>query len=712
MTANGRAGLPFRQPPLQIVARGCIAGLLCVLAPATTLAQVATEKKPFDLNVEVVGTAPIVNDDEAQFQQRHRVPDEVSGGIRRFRYEGEVGDDFKLKFLGRAIFDNHDYLLDLDARKEGVGYLRAGYKQFRTWYDGSGGWFPGNGAFFQVFNPELGLDREEGWIEGGTKLPGDWDLDLRYRFMGRNGDKSSTEWGDTALTGLTVNSRRDIVPAFWHIDEKRHITEGDLTRRSDATLFGAAFRYEAGKIDNRRNIARRPNEAGLDRKLTQRDKYDDDVLTTRAFGEGRFWQDKVIVSGAYAYNDIDLDLTGGSRIYGQTFNAPFDPLAVNRQPNDEGFFNLGGGTKMREHTGNAGVTVRLIEDLNVIASARVRDETMKGMAEFTGTNVGFGPNFTVEEENVLTQNKTDIRSWAESVEARYTGVENLVLYARGDWEQNDGDLFEQASNPETLEVEDARRTNSERNTQAYAVGTKWYPLRKLSLSGEYSYRTRDYDYDHIFDTTPNDDTSGGRYPAYLVSQEFRTHDFNVRATLVLPGAIRLTGRYDYLSTTIDTRADLLDELQTSDMTSHIISGIATWQPMPWMWLRTSLSYVASETDTPVDEMDTPVKQVFPNFDNDYLTANITLGAALDAHTDGELVYHFYVTDNDHDISAFGQPYGADAQEHGVAVRVKRNFTERTSASLGYGYFNNDDGFAGGHYSYDAHIITTSVEFTY
>lgn len=712
MTANGSAGVPFRRPPLQAVARVCLAGLLCTLSPATTPAQETAQTKPYELNVEAVATAPFVDDDEAQFQQRHRVPDEVSGGLRRFRYERDLGDGFRLKLLGRAIFNNHDYLVDADVRKEGVGWLRVGYKQFRTWYDGSGGWFPGNGAFFQVFDPELGLDRQEAWIQGGTTLPGDWELALRYRFTGRDGEKSSTVWGDTALTGLpSGTNRRAIVPAFWDIDEQRHIVEGDLTRRTDVTLLGAALRYEAGQIDNRRNVTRRPDEPGLERRFTQRDKSDDDVLTSRAFGEGRFWDDKVIVSAAYAYNDIDMDLAG-SRIYGQTFNPTFDPLAMNRQPLDEGFFDLNGGTEMREHTGNAGVSVRAIEDLNITAAFRVRDETMNGQSAYTETNVGFGPKFLTTEDEIIGQSETNVRSFAESIEARYTGIGNVVLYARGDWEQNDGDIFERTAERETSQDILARTTNSERSTQDYAVGAKWYPLRRLNLSGEYSYRTRKYDYDHTLDNTPNDPDSGERYPAYLVSQDFATHDFNVRATLSLPGSVRLTGRYDYLSTTIDTQADLLAEIETGEMTSHILSGTMTWQPLPWMWLRSSLSYAQSQTDTPVDRIGGPASPIFPDFDNDYVTASVATGAALDAHTDAELLYHFYMADNDHDVSAYGQPYGADAQEHGIAVRVKRRFTDSTSVGLGYGYFNNDEGFAGGNYDYDAHVVTTSVEFTY
>jgi hypothetical protein len=74
-------------------------------------------------------------------------------------------DTVKLTIDGRAIFGNHDYDVKLDLSYPGVGYIRGGYTEFRSWYDGNGGFFPGNGQFFAPPQQEMTLDRGEAWIE-------------------------------------------------------------------------------------------------------------------------------------------------------------------------------------------------------------------------------------------------------------------------------------------------------------------------------------------------------------------------------------------------------------------------------------------------------------------------------------------------------------------------------------------------------------------
>jgi len=114
-----------------------------------------------EMRVTFVGTGVLTHGNQAQFEQRHGIPVNGSGGIEDLFYESAVGDaTFTMK--GRGIIDNHDYLLDLRLEDPDKGYLSGGYREFRTWYDGTGGYFPGNGAFFDnLFDDELPLDRGE-----------------------------------------------------------------------------------------------------------------------------------------------------------------------------------------------------------------------------------------------------------------------------------------------------------------------------------------------------------------------------------------------------------------------------------------------------------------------------------------------------------------------------------------------------------------------
>jgi len=684
--------------------------------PAATEAPAATatteEKSSHgNLHVRLLGTGAFTDGDTAQFQQRHRIPDDVSGGIDDFRYTDRIGEDTDLELDGRAIFDNHDYLLRLRLLNEDHGWLDLGYRQFRTWYDGRGGYFPPSNASFQPFDPELGIDRSEAWARGGIVLPSHFKLSLAYRYLAREGTKSSIEWGESTALGLpSPNTRRDIVPAYYDIDEYRHQVEVGVTRETEESKVGAAAQYEYTSFDNRRNAVRNPGQAGLSRALTQRDGSHSDMGGARIYGM-RSFGDKLTVSGAYGYNNLSLDLAG-SRIYGATFNAPYDPTYPNRQQRDEGFLDLSGETRMRENVGNVAIAATPMDDVQVLGAMRVRSEERNGHAGFDETNVGGSPDFIASQEELKTRSDTDDTSVAEDLEVRYRGVDNLVLYAKGAWEQNRGNLTESEIEAATSTVDLERFSTIDRNRQAYAAGAKYYPTTWLSLSTEYAYRLSDYNYDHRVDSTPNDPASGDRYPAYLVGQEFSTHDFNVRSTFRCPHNVAIVLRYDWLQSTIDTRAAQLDSIESGQIRAHLFGGTITWNPMPWWWTRAGGNYALNTTDISANNYNTPVAPLFTNFDNDFAMVETASGVALDDLTDLDVRYHWFQTRNYRDISAIGMPYGSQSEEHGVFVHLARRIDERMKVGVGYGWFSNDEAFAGGNYDYHVHLVTTSFEFDY
>src|SRR5436305_5373686 len=164
-----------------------------------------------------------IGGDDAQFKQEHRASGDIFGGIQDLHFEQAVGKKGQLTVDGHAIFDNHDYDVKIDFTYQGVGYIRVGYTEFRSWYDGNGGFFPGNGQFFTPPHQEMELDRGEAWVELGLRVPKLPEITLHYSHLFRDGRKDSTIWGDTTLTGLAVNPARKIAPAFRDIDETRDI---------------------------------------------------------------------------------------------------------------------------------------------------------------------------------------------------------------------------------------------------------------------------------------------------------------------------------------------------------------------------------------------------------------------------------------------------------------------------------------------------------
>jgi len=92
-----------------------------------------------------------IDGDKAQFMQRHQMRKGVFGGVEDFHWEELVGKKGIFQIDGRGIFDNHDYSIRLELSDPDKGFLRAGYTEFRTWYDGNAGFFPKNGQWFSLY---------------------------------------------------------------------------------------------------------------------------------------------------------------------------------------------------------------------------------------------------------------------------------------------------------------------------------------------------------------------------------------------------------------------------------------------------------------------------------------------------------------------------------------------------------------------------------
>ena len=214
---------------------GCL--IFSLLLDAQETPKAADDKKPAAEKTELATTeynnwitlgvgSTFIDGDKAQFMQRRQTRKGPFGGIEDFHWEELLGKKGIFQVDGRGIFDNHDYSIRLELSDPDKGFLRAGYTEFRTWYDGNAGFFPKNGQWFSLYDNELHIDRGEAWFEAGLTLPEKPQVTLRYAHEFRKGLKDSTEWGDSNLTGGF--GTRSIVPTFYNIDEKRDIFQGDV----------------------------------------------------------------------------------------------------------------------------------------------------------------------------------------------------------------------------------------------------------------------------------------------------------------------------------------------------------------------------------------------------------------------------------------------------------------------------------------------------
>jgi len=629
------------------------------------------------------------------FQQRYGFPDGAFGGVDGFHYERGFAKDGQFQLDGRGIFDNHDYKLGLAFDLPDKGYLRVAYSEDRHWYDASGGFFPPTQAWYALYPDTLAYDDRDFSVEAGLRLPKIPKFTLRYAHTEREGEKGSTVWGASSNTGGL--GPRGIVPTLLDLDRERDLIAADVAHTIKSTDLGLGVRYERQDNDDARLIHQFPDAgAALDRRVTQRDASEADLFNVHAHSVSRL-SSKLTASAGYAYTDLHSD-TSGYRVYG----SAFDPDVAQRLPSANTFENLIGGSVLQQHVGNLNLMATLAKKLVLVPSLRIESRETDGDSRFLSPAMPFtGASYEAE-------NSRGLLDVSEGLDLRYTGVTNWVFYAQGYWLQGQGDLEETRLNRDSGALVLDRQTDDERFTQKYTAGANWYPWRRLSLGAEYYHKRRDNDYDHSLDSTPNQGGGSDLYPAFLRAQSFVIDDVNFRVTWRPRGNLSLVGRYDLQLSTIDSRPDGLAETQTADLTSYIGSGSLSWVPFARLYVQGTVSYVWDRTETPASGVSPAVQDA----ENDYWSALATFGYALDDKTDLEAQYRFYGADNYADNSAYGQPYGAEAEEHGITAGVVRRLSPRVRVSLKYGFFTSHEELSGGHRDYDAHLVYSTVQYRF
>jgi hypothetical protein len=684
----------------------------------------ATEEEPEYKNWIELGIGGVItHGDRAQFEQEHRLPGgEVYGGIQDLHFEQTFDKDGLFSIDGHALWDFNDYDITVQLSKPKLGYIKAGFTEFRSWYDGNGGFFPHNDVFFSPPYPEMHIDRGDVWVELGLRVPNWPEITIRYSHEFRQGMKDSTIWGDTSLTGLAVQPTRKIVPSFRDIDETRDIFSFEASKTFGNTDVLLGMRYEHNDNDYSLNMERNAGQVGVvpsgQRFVTQHQNDDVDLFSGHGITETRI-TDSLWFTTGYSYTTLENDLSG-TRIFGTHFDSAFGEPVPTLGQRDHAFIDLAGTAQTKEHVANANLFWMPLPSLAILTGFRYTHESVDNnsvfLAEepvpnappFTPMNPAHGFHYGPQGEELgFGERLADYDRFAERLELRYTGIDNWLFWAEGEWEEEYGQINENQNIDEDVPLD--KSTNA--LGQKYTIGANWYPTMRLTLSGQYFHRIASYDEDIVSAAFPR-----------LINQDWNTDDFNIRMTFrpKIPsclGTLALVTRYDFVHTSIDGQwevfsdGELLAELQTGEIKKHVISESLTWNPLSRFFLQANFSYVFNQTDTPASNIDL-APQTSPtvvNFRNDYWTVTSSIGYIIDDKTDFYADYYFYCANDYFKNAVVAVPYGLGATEHAASATLTRQLTKNMRLLLRYGYFNYRDETSGGHNNYRAHSLYSGLQ---
>lgn len=634
-----------------------------------------------------------VSGDKAQFQHQSGLPANMAfGGINAFHYELPIGKKGQFTADGRGIFDNHDYDLRLEVSHPDIGYVRAGVRQYREYYDGSGGYLPSNGAFNQLPNNELALDRGTAYFEGDLKLP-DWpELKIRYEHDFRSGSKDSTEWGQ-----LSTAAVKKISPAFRLLDEKTDTISADVGHTIKNTELGLGLRYQWINNTDSQNITAFPNVANYSRTLTQTDAEKSDIFNVHAFTDTKLSEQWQLTSG-YAYTHVHVS-DMGNRLDNASVTSP-----------DTQYRNLSAATALEQYEMNLSLMYSPAENWYIVPAARIEKEGLEGYENTSSTNAV--PVITLGSDN---ESQINI---AESLDARYVGITNWVFYARGDWEQNRDALAQSAgtitNTPFKLEILNGAW---HQDSQKYSIGANWYPQRGLNFAAQFYHKIDDNSYEN---NTPINSGAGAfplsQYPGFMQQENFITDDANFRVTWRPSSQLTLVSRYDFQYSTVDFRGGTsptgvpLQQIQAANTTIHMFGETLSCTPVNRFYTQLGANYVLNTLHTGAESWLTT--GAILKSQNDYWTFNTMMGYGIDDKTDLRLGYNYYRAADYSNNSNVGLPLGAGGEEHTVSATLGRQLRKNLRATVRYGYNSYRDQLFGGHLDYQAHTILASLQYRF
>ena len=321
----------------------------------------------------------IINGNQAQFQQANPTTGPVNGGIKDMHYQQSLGDKTTFTIDGHALFYNGDYKLNLEFNQQDLGYFKAGYTGFTSYFNGNGGYVPPTASLRGTLpeglfgsGPEYQLYRGSLWAELGLRKEGLPELTLRYEHNIRKGREDSTMWGpayagpaytaagapaagaagSATFAGGSLN--RMIMPAFRNLNESREIVTLDgkqLFGKPDSfgnTEVNLGLRFEYNNNDDYYNWqsavpatpytkngapVQNPKNIPLTAatyNLTQGDNqnlglYSGHVSSVTRFGE------KLMMTMGYSYA-VGNSSISGDRITGPYADSPYAPYWNNGSP--------------------------------------------------------------------------------------------------------------------------------------------------------------------------------------------------------------------------------------------------------------------------------------------------------------------------------------------------------------------------------------------
>jgi hypothetical protein len=653
--------------------------MLLLTALLAGVARAETSTNEPTISVTPVASFGFVNGNDSNFREQQWMDNGWTGGFEEFTLERKLPKDWKLSLDGSAIFGVNDYTAHLALEKENVGWLRAGFEQFRHYYNDTGGYYSGFTPKSFDLDKDLGLYVGKIYVDFGLQIPEGPLLTGGYEHLYRNGTQSLLQWGAVTQGSVTKN----IYPSYRDVDETTDVVKLGIAHHVSKVNFADEFRYERYNSKNTTHDMSTNLTTGASQGVTIRENYTYDLFNN-VFRLDCQMNDKFYWSGGFLYNNLNGD---GSQ---QVSTTPFTGNGA------RDWSTSGLEYDQSSYVLNFNAAYNPFKKFGFYAGIQYENTTDTGNTDALLTQISGG---LTNSPLAAIATRTSKESIGGNIGARFIGIPFTTLYAEAKWTGDDYNLRQTQTGTGVTQID--LDQDDDVFAQQYTVGFNSAPIRRVTLSGYYRYSNNNHDY------TYNKDVPDG-YPGFLTGQEFANNEVMARLNYRPFKQVTLGLQYRYINSDIHNSNMAsgggfvpAGSVLASEYNANIFTVTATWSPLERLYLTGSASLQYTETAAYDNGSDT-VTPYTGNI-NTYMAG---LGYAIDEKSDVNVDYVIASAQNAAGAPG-GLPLGWNYHTQSVNVGLTRRINDRLVARLRYGFYSYHQQSGGSQDNYWANMVSAS-----
>jgi hypothetical protein len=615
-----------------------------------------------------------VHGDKAKFREIEGINDGFSGGLKHFSFEDQINAEEKFSFEGHFLSGGQDFALQLNLTRNDVGYIRAGFEQWRQYSDNIGGYDPAMAPSGLASAGTLALDEGRAWVDFGLTLPRGPQIVLGYEEQFRLGNESELDWGK--LGG------KNIAPSTETVNERTHIIKLDVSGELAGWQVEDKARVE---IHPQRN--RTDESSGPGPPFQTQDHYAD-VQGMNTLSVEKSVRDWWLVSAGYCYSHLEggdaLSQTGPPPM-GQYWQSPQVTLST------------------ESHIFSASSLFRPGPALSLGLDTQYEWTHEVGFGDVEN-NLG-SPSLLILSPTVLEDSNFDEFKSTQNAEARFTQIPWTVVFADARFEEDSSTSFEQGT-INGLNDPFANKSAAQNTEYDLRGGFTTSPRTWISLNTQFRSYASETSYNNLIDSTP---LTG--YPGFILGRTIKTDEVETKLVLRPANWLRTTLNYKIEGTDFSTLTDPAlhatagGPLLAGKYEAHTYGLSSALAPAARLNFNGSLTYSDSRTWSFAN--DDP--SVAPYKGGVYMV-NASAVYALNQKTELTASYSFAQSDYAQNNGVAGVPLGLDYTRHNATIALVKHFSDKLSVAVRYAFYTYAEPTSGGLTDYTAQGIFASLSF--